>query len=367
MKKIFWIAAFLIYLFPLVALGVRADSLNLSISDNGEGSVSTTEVTLESTTIVTQTNEANLDTSVDVDGNTGGNEASGNSGNTTITTGDITENTEIVNDDLNTNIAENKDGDLNFNGQITDNGSNLTNTLSFSYTTSSSTTQNNTANITNGVTTTANTGNNTADNNSGDVEIITGNIFSEVGLVNQNINFSYDPIGIGGNFDFLISGNGSGSINSIDFSFTNNFVSEVNHLANIINNILQDLTTGGNRASGNLGNVSIITGDITTRIGIANDNINCSLFNVPWELCREVGGPPAEGNDEEEGPKPIIEIIKEANAATSSSGGGGGGSGVGGQVLGLSDTSGETSYYLFWAGLGLIASGLWVAAKEIWA
>ena len=68
----------------------------------------------------------------------------------------------------------------------------------------------------------------------------------------------------------------------VDSSNTN---INVNNSANIVNNSRWDLNTGKNEANGNVGDVSITTGDIVFNSTIENSKINVGLVDI--ECCED--------------------------------------------------------------------------------
>ena len=159
------------------------------ISGNGAGSDSQISATTSTTTEVTQENVANVENNVDVNANTGGNEANANiGGDTAISTGDASVSSSVENS-LNTSAVD----DISCCNQSTEvkisgNGAGSDNTVSLTQSGGTSINVSNTANITNNVTGTANTGYNKANSNGGSVSIITGNIYALDTIKNTGIN-----------------------------------------------------------------------------------------------------------------------------------------------------------------------------------
>lgn len=329
-KKIFASLTFLILGLFAVSSGVFAEEI--SVSNNGAGSNSNVLINNSSSSTVEQTNNANIQNNVNSDSNTGGNQASSNSGNSTIQTGSVDSSTSITNQNINTNVLENKGcgcgGDTT--SAIDGNGSDSINYINLSSTNLIDITQTNSAQIINNSTANANTGNNQANSNNGDAVIRTGNITSLISILNKNINLNSDPQG-GSNGSILISinENGSGSINSIVLLFGNSLNYISNNLADIKNNVIQNLNTGNNTANNNNGAVLIATGDIMSVITIGNENINGSFFKQQCE-CSNIIPPPGGGNPPPIGKDPGAQPPASGNSSSGS------GSSVGGpgQVLG---------------------------------
>lgn len=160
---------------------------------------------------------------------------------------------------------------------ISGNGEGSANNVQINASNTSSVAQNNTASVDNTVAVDANTGGNSAsDNTGGNTNIDTGNVDATVNVDNQ-MNASVAqlgccPTGIEG----LISGNGSDSSNNVTFNATTNTTIVSNNNANITTTIHGFANTGNNTANGNVGNVSIKTGNIKASENISNKNINIS-------------------------------------------------------------------------------------------
>lgn len=331
-KKIIAAGLSLIFVGLLFNSQAAAEEITISVSGNGGGSNNSVEVTANTTTTVTQTNNADIHNDVSSDANTGDNTVSSNNGEAAIVTGDATGTTDIANQGINLNSADNPCGDCQnnpINISIKGNGSDSINAVGLGISNNSGAYQSNSAQITNNVTNSANTGYNNANNNNGDVAIVTGDAWVETLIKNKNINFSSAVLG---NFDnalsVLINGNGDGSINLVKLLFDNTITSESRNFSVIFNNVTNSANTGGNVANSNNGAVLIATGDAVSIVSIANENINGSRVDVSCG-CK-ITPPPPPGGD---GEPPVV-----PPATPPSSGGNGGGStSVGnsaGQVLG---------------------------------
>lgn len=309
-----------------LALQVRAEEVSLSTTGNGEGSVNSTQVQNNNTTSVNQSNNLNVTNNVSTTTNTGNNTASDNSGNSTIQTGDTTSTTTINNENINTNTSNINPccSGSTTNIEISGNGEGSDNSVNSQNNVVNNVRQTNNANIYNNATTNSNTGYNSADNNGGDVLIKTGNIHATTKITNKNINNSYAT---GGSVEYslhaVILNNGEDSENriTVENSHINNLF--VLNTANIENNASHNLNTGYNSANGNLGDVAILTGDITSEIEIVNENINSSTAILPCLTCNETEDP----------------VIPPSNPPSINSGGGesktqGSSGSAGGSVLG---------------------------------
>lgn len=309
----------------------------MTINGNGAGATSEVTTTTQSTTTVEQHNDAQITNNVSTSTDTGNNTADANTGGaTTIETGSASSDTTVNNQNINSNTATAPSGSATgVNAQISNNGADSTNVISGTSNTSTTVSQTNNATITNTVITHANTGNNTANNNTGNVFIKTGTIHASNTIENKNINVSVSSIHPGScdntcvqqTINLLIKGNGAGSKNILNVSFDNQMHDESYNLAAITNTSIMDLNTGGNQASFNLGDVTIVTGDITAVTTINNENINSNVVEVSCNCVPNTPPttPPPTSN---ETPTP------QNNCNCGGSVGGGGGSSTPGSVLG---------------------------------
>ena len=166
---------------------------------------------------------------------------------------------------------------------VSGNGEGSTSDVNVSQTQSTNTTQQNTADINNNVSTNANTGNNTADGNGGNTSITTGDVNANTIIDNSGINQSYvdnSSCCNNGSTNIDISGNGAYSNNSVGYSVGSGSNVSISNNAQIANNIRGYANTGYNSANGNLGNVSITTGDIYAKDSIKNKSINIYSVNA---------------------------------------------------------------------------------------
>lgn len=234
-KKLSLFLTSLTILFSVVVVPTaRAESI--IISGNGAESVSSVESSSSNTTNVNSSNNADVNNDIDVDGNTGENNANDNTGGeANITTGDVDSSVDIENS-LNTTTVSDVCCDGGEGGQIeiSGNGSNSNNSVNYSNDSNSDVNVNNTANVTNNITTNANTGNNNANDNLGNVNIKTGDITSRSNVLNSAINLANVALFNGSSeFSLKISGNGFNSTNSINLSINNSYITIVNIIYNI--------------------------------------------------------------------------------------------------------------------------------------
>jgi len=275
---------YLLLVLPVAFLAFRptlARAEELVISGNGSSSVNEVNVASDNTTSVVQNNNTGVTNIVNANTNTGGNTASENTGeNVNLDTGNSQVEVAVVNSVNSSEVEGQGCCGSAVNSGISGNGENSLNNLTISQLVYNSINQTNNASITNDVNVYGNTGNNSANENSGNVNIQTGNVKVQATIVNQNVNISHVNYGSGGfSLSALINGNGSGSVNSLTANFSNNNNVNVNNVSNIYNNLDINADSGNNTANGNLGNVSIKTGDVF--IGAFLDNAaNHNLVDI---------------------------------------------------------------------------------------
>lgn len=356
---------FLLGLSLILAPNVHA--LEIVVSENGSGS--TSEATVETTqeTQVTQTNEAEVENTVQADSNTGGNEASGNTGgSTTIETGDTKTNIDVENSVNSSSVTAEQCCVDEVTAKISGNGSDSENEIDLKQESNVEVNVNQSANIQNNIQGTVNTGNNKAnDNTGGSVSIKTGDIKVNGAIVNGPVNTASVSVssGFGGSVSAVVSGNGSGSKNEINAYFDNPIDVYIDNVVSFKNWVDFDLNTGGNEANGNTGgDVSITTGDIDfdflikNMANIGGVDIDCCPFEPEEEKPEEPGDGEEKPKDGEKGDDGNGDgngdgegqITPEAAATVGGPG-----------IIGLSDTSSPQAQSLFFMlGLFMIALGV---------
>ncbi|MBI1863857.1 hypothetical protein HYS03_01475 [Candidatus Woesebacteria bacterium] len=325
--------------FPLNS--VKADEI--VITANGDSSNNQITVNSTSETNVTQTNaNTSVSNNVNTQANTGSNSASQNQGNTQISTGDIVSKTDVQNS---LNTSEIKPTDCCKTGEtkveITNNSANSQNTVDQKTinTTTVSVTQS--VNITTNITGIANTGNNVSNQNEGSVKITTGDIKVSENL--QNGPVASTQISLSSNqtkTEIKIASNSNNSQNKIINSNTNNTKIIDTKNANILNNSIWILNTGGNTGNKNNGDVKITTGDIDALFNIKNYQINSSAVKEGC-LCSQSYPPPVDpgtgGVSDPSDPGSTANSSSQNSSSNSSSASSSSGSGP--QILGLAYTN----------------------------
>ena len=348
-----------------------AKALEIVITDNGSGSNNEVQTQVETSTNIEQSNESNISNEVVTEANTGGNEASGNTGgDINLTTGDVNQNLSIENS-VNSSVVETEccpqDASVNISGNGADSENGVFLALN----------NNNTdvyigqnADVKNKIEGVANTGENTANSNTnGNVSIDTGNIYAGGSIENGPINIHSVrvPSG-GGDYSLKIVENASSSINEIAAWFDNDNYVFVNNEADIFNFVYWDLNTGRNNANGNTGgDVSIKTGDIFFDFFIKNGPINvgsveipcCDIFD-PGDPSDNDDNPPPGGGPSDPGstnnPGSSQGTLLSSAAATEAGGPG---------LVGLSDTGSKLAQAIFfWAGILMIVFGARLIGRE---
>src|SRR3972149_7269046 len=193
--------------------------LDVKIAGNGSDSENEANVELISEVGVEQTNEAKVDNDIDVDANTGDNDAKDNTGgDVEIETGDADVVVDVKNM-VNSNVASIGGGDGgSIDVEISGNGSDSKNTANVGVASLVGVLQENNADIENDIDVDANSGNNEAeDNTGGDVAIDTGDADVEVGVSNEanfnglNLDECCELVG-----EIKIAGNGADSENEVN-------------------------------------------------------------------------------------------------------------------------------------------------------
>lgn len=357
------IIANIIFMFlPFLRFAVAEE---LVISENGSGSDSEIVVQTTSNTTVEQSNSADVNNEVDLESNTGENQANENTGQVTIETGEVAQELQIENK-LNYSVVEIPCCPNEFDATITSNGSDSTNQVNVSSNNETTVSVNQYADVQNNVSGIANTGENTANQNGGSVDITTGDIYVLAKIKTGPVNVEKITGGNGGgSVSISVDGNGADSENLVTVLLNDLARINVNNNANIENNIDWDLNTGRNEANGNLGDVSIRTGNILFDLFVENGPIN--VGGIDWGCC--------EPKDDHEDPDEPDVPGDGGNGGNGGGGNGGGGGGVsisdilgvsaGPAVLGLSATNGLFDNPLtFWFGLMLLVTGAFLYQRN---
>lgn len=348
---------------------VRAEEF--VISGNGAGSDSQITATVTTETTVTQTNNAEVTNNVDASATTGANEASGNSGDASITTGDIHEDIAVENT-LNASSVETPCCPSETFLEISGNGTDSQNLININQTSATNIGINNYANIQNNIGVNANSGGNSGNNNGGSVSIDTGNIIIKGNIKNGPVNNYNISASIGnGGISAKVLDNENLSKNSIFLVTNNSNNTTINSIAKLGNIVFVNTNTGKNEASGNMGDVSIKTGDISVDFTITNDPIN--IGGVDFTCC-DINNPPPSPSPSpiptpkpgDSGNTPYDPGNPNSGGSNLSSAGSSGGSG-GPQILGLSFTGSARSRILsLLIGIMMLVGGTSFLQKQIW-
>lgn len=256
----------------------------IEISGNGSDSNNTANVTQTGDTNVTQYNNATVNNDVDVDSDTGNNDANDNTGgDVSIDTGDVNT-TVTVNNTLNSNAAEVDCCPTNGDTEvlISENGTDSDNDVKLNQDKDINVTQLNYARVNNDVDVDSDTGYNDAeDNTGGSVTIETGDADTTV-MISNTANSNWARVGNGdsngGSLSVRILDNGSNSDNDINLTLDGDVTLTQWNEAKINNDVDVDSDTGNNDANDNTGgDVVIDTGDIDTDVTVDNEvNFNAA-------------------------------------------------------------------------------------------
>lgn len=169
-------------------------STNITISGNGSQSNNTVNITNNATSNISQTNNAHIVNKDIINANTGYNNASNNTGNVSIITGNITASSLIKNSNINNSFSQGSQLLESITAKIVGNGEGSVNTIDANINKEFNVVLSNYFYIENLSVHNLNTGYNTADGNLGDVMIKTGDIDSSVTIENVDINSNFTDI-----------------------------------------------------------------------------------------------------------------------------------------------------------------------------
>lgn len=267
------------------AIPILAQSTELVVIGNGAETDNDIQISQVSTTSVVQTNVASISNDVDADSDTGGNDASYNTGGAvSVKTGDASTGVGISNT-ANSNVAEIEGccaADVSV--EVSGNGWDSDNTAKLNLVNTTEVFQTNFAKIKNEVDADSDTGDNDAKyNTGGDVSIETGDADTAVLIENKANSNSARIGGSGGSgsISLKIIGNGAESDNDIELALVRSLSLIQDNLADIKNEVDADADTGDNDAKYNTGGaVDVLTGDATVGVGIDNmANFNYADLN----------------------------------------------------------------------------------------
>jgi hypothetical protein len=264
------------------SMDVSGAGMSAYISGNGYNSDNEIEVDLEKSTGVFQKNLADVVNDIEADAKSGGNDANYNTGGAVgIMTGYATSIAGVENQ-LNFNWADvNCCALFDLEAYIGKNGAYSDNEIDFDLHSDRSISQTNKADVVNSVAAESGTGKNEADKNTGgDVEIMTGNAESLVGIANE-LNFNY------ANLDCCMMGlsadimkNGAESDSEIEIDRHNNRMTWQENLAGLVNEVGEGgAFTGKNDADYNTGDPNgdpgVWTGNALAMTTLSNSlNVN---------------------------------------------------------------------------------------------
>jgi len=318
----FFVAGFSPLMRPFPGVIVAEE---IVITGNGSESANAVSNTSQSEANVQQSNKSETTNTVNVNADTGNNEASKNTGEVAIQTGDATSTTQVENQG---NISVVDTSGCCPTGEksivVSGNGSGSSNSVDVAHKTVITTGSTQTATITNTISGNVNTGGNIANDTSGDVVIITGNILHKEFLRNGPINQSFVHVGLPqSGYKVNVSGNGVYSNNTVAVNEKALHQSYIFNTANIFNTSFWDLMTGGNIANRNNGDVLIKTGNIVSEVSIVN-NANTSVVKEDCCKIKPSEIPPT--------PTPPTQSPGENKPGNGGSGGGGNGGGSSGST-----------------------------------
>ena len=265
------------------------DEVHVENTNTGAESTNTASYEEQNTVEVQTTNVANITNNVEVVSQTGGNDASYNTGNATITTGDSTTSTS-VSTTVNTQdiqVSCNTCDPTSVTVVNENTGAGSTNEASAQTQNETTVEASNYADVTNTVTITQQTGGNTASYNTGNGVISTGDVTSTI-AVQTTANQGSVAIGKESFQQASIlsknSGTGAFSTNTAQATSFTTIGLDMIHNANVENTLKAEAITGENTANYNTGDGLITTGDIFAR-GSFKTFVNLYDVNVTCTFC----------------------------------------------------------------------------------
>lgn len=282
------IQLFTIFIFscPLVIGPYRAYAAEINVSGNGSETINEAAVSSGNSTNISQNNDAQISNDTSVSSDTGGNSAVNNSSESSISTGDATQNSTI-NNNVNASTVNTEccpEGSTGTSINMSNNGAGSNSNAEANTTNYQTVITNNQADIKNNANSNASTGDNVINSNTGTAGIRTGNVYSSMFINNDGINKSNIDVKKENkeNNDVKIKGNGALSQNTVKLDNKTKSIIRGENKSVIRNYINSDLTTGGNEIAKNTGLASILTGDIFSNIKI-NNSLNKNILS--FECC----------------------------------------------------------------------------------
>ncbi|KKR10717.1 MAG: Filamentous hemagglutinin family outer membrane protein [Candidatus Woesebacteria bacterium GW2011_GWA1_39_21] len=280
----------------LFQTAMPALAITLEISGNNSDSDNTMYVNVDSSTYVSQSNNANIDNNIDASASTGGNEVEETSGGeVSVETGDATTDVTVVNS-VNSNQASVSgcgtcatDVDILIKDNNTDTDNKIDLDINQNQGSGVALFQNNYANVDNDVDAYSSTGKNEIEETTGgDVSIDTGDATTTVTLSTwANANSAVLGGGSGGNglVSLKILGNNSDSDNDIYLDLDRSVYLAQDNNGHIDNDVDAESSTGKNEIEEAVGELaSIETGDAEATVTVDN-MVNFNWADVNCDGC----------------------------------------------------------------------------------
>lgn len=280
----------------------------VTIQGNGAGADNFATVNQQTTTTVTQSNNAFVVNNVDADADSGYNQAKFNTGGD-VTVGSGNAKTDVsVSNTLNSNTADVdccEAGDTE--ATIQGNGAYSLNNVDLTKRNNVNVDQDNYANVVNDVDSDAVSGHNRASSNTGgDTAVVSGNARANVD-VSTTANTNTAHVGNASDGDslpsatFTIRGNGAGSANFIDANLAKRTTLDQDNVAYVVNDVDADADSGFNKARFNTGGEVLVgSGNARAMVGVDNTvnfnhaDIDCGCT---WDVTAKIAGNGAEAYD----------------------------------------------------------------------
>jgi len=275
------------------------------IQGNGDNSRNKVGLSRNNDLFVTQYNEADIETDVDVDADTGDNEANSNTGgDVEVLTGDALVGVKILNTaNINTaRVGGNGEGGGSLSARILENGADSRNTIGLALNRGINLDQDNDTDIDNDVDVDADTGDNDAKyNTGGDVLIDTGDAGALVTIDNM-AGFNAADVDCGCLFEDVLAKiweNGADSRNTIRATLgnkreSNTYIDQNNYGKGIDNDVDVDLDSGDNDVKSNTNGDSdadpaVMTGDALAEINLSTTAGQNVVGDSEFELPEGMG------------------------------------------------------------------------------
>lgn len=252
-------------------------------STTGADSDNTADVSIDSSNCVDVHNDADIHNNIDVSANTGGNTASKNTGDGSVSTGDAQVSARVINSVNKVGLSGNGSGSSLGSVDVLNHrtGAESDNHATVEFENRNDINIRNNADINNDIRGRAETSDNEASKNTGDGSVETGDATFDA-TTETSANMVSLDLGEGSgdtNVDLSNEQTGYNSDNKVKFDLENKNKLYVNNDADIWNGLDIKTDTGDNEASKNTGDGSVETGDAESNLTVMS-SVNMSEINM---------------------------------------------------------------------------------------